>query len=731
MPVAGRTEFRRSDFEFKADWIDVICDAFESAWQSENEPVLGNYLQDCGRDDQDDLFEELLLVDLECRRQLGKSWTCEQYLGAYPQHASAVQAVDFATDIDRAPGASHELNHQTRVAGEWVGQFELKEKLGEGAEGEVWRAQDSKLQRDVALKLPAQNRFHYEDLQRSMGEGRALGKLNHPNIVRVYDIGRSGDTTYIVSDLIEGKSLRDALAKDRLSRSASVKVVHDLSLALQHAHERGVIHRDLKPANVMLDGSGKALITDFGLAKSQSAADSSSQPKVVGTPAYMSPEQTGNLEECVVDARSDIYSLGAILYELLTGVRPHSELFPDLFRAIVQDPPTPLRKIDRTIPRELQAICLKCLHKSPEERYPSAEELAHDLLRYQRGEPVAAMPVSPLTKIRKWIVRKPAISAALALAAISFLAMFVAQQTAKKNRELLGLRPVLIESDPSGAAVTVVPLDPISGEPIPTDAIRLRRKTPARQDLAPGDYLVVAVLPEGQFQEVFRRVPAEGEHCGGPHHHQFWNETENGEIRLPAVSISLEDVTAEMVMIGASSPTELDHPTGFYIDRNETSRDDSAIRGAGVPVQRHGIRVTVENEMGVSYDEAVASAERMGKRLPSKQEMAQAIEETMNSVQNATNGLQVHNLLDGLAEWTSSSMATASTGQLKEYKEFDSLGEQYRVVVGGGECSEQDASCFAELLSEGPLYRGAKRQYPIKGLGFRCVKSAQPRFTAP
>ena len=724
--MQDRTTIHRNDFEFQADWIDATCDAFEAAWRSSEPPVLSDFLQDCLPDDLFDLFEQLLMVDVECRRDAGKPLTCEQYLNTYPKFASVIQAVDFASDIDRLTDSPVEFAEpKPREMGDRIGQFELLEKLGEGSEGQVWRARDSKLLRDVALKLPVQGRYSHEDLQRSLGEGRALGQLNHPNIVRVYDIGRSGGTTYIVSDFIDAGSLRDALDENAFSSSSAVRVCLDLSMALQHAHGRGVIHRDLKPANVMLDQSGKALVTDFGLSKSRIATDEGTQRKIVGTPAYMSPEQTGKSEWNIVDARSDIYSLGVILYELLTSVRPHSQSFPEVIRAIVEDVPESPRQLNGSVPRELQAICLKCLRKSPEDRYQTAEELALDLRRYQRGEPVAALPISRTAAARKWVVRRPAIASAIALAVIAVIALFVSARVTNENRALLGLRPVLIETLPSGASITIVPRDS-AGEPISSAAIRLRKKTPTRLDLAPGDYLVEAVLPDGRFHEVFRRVPAtDAPMPDGPFDHLFWEEDESGRVQFPLIDIPEKDATSNMAMVSASlDPKGSSNGTDFFIDRNEFQVRD-LIR-SGFDMRGISKNSSANTVVSASYDEAVYLAEKIGMRLPTKEELLRAIQYSENEAPGKS--VPIHHLRDGVAEWTSSSLTTGFPGLAKS-KEFEPFAQQYRVIVGGGEFFTQDESVMANILHGDGIHRGAKRYAFFEGLGFRCVKSARPRFS--
>jgi serine/threonine protein kinase/formylglycine-generating enzyme required for sulfatase activity len=247
----------------------------------------------------------------------------------------------------------------------------------------VYKAWDEILQRDVAVKLPHRSRIGTpEDVEVYLTEARILASLDHPGIVPVYDVGRAEDgLCYVVSKYVEGSDLRTYLHHTRASPAAAVAIVAAVAEALHHAHQRGLVHRDVKPANILLDAHGKPYVVDFGLALREK--DLGHGPVFAGTAAYMSPEQARG-EGHLVDARTDVYSLGVIFFELLTGQRPfRAEGRPDLLDQIRLREPVPPRQLDSAVPRELDRICLKALARRAADRYSTAQDLADDLRHWQ------------------------------------------------------------------------------------------------------------------------------------------------------------------------------------------------------------------------------------------------------------------------------------------------------------------------------------------------------------
>jgi tRNA A-37 threonylcarbamoyl transferase component Bud32 len=272
-----------------------------------------------------------------------------------------------------------------------LGRFRIVELLGEGKHATVYRAYDPVLERDVALKVPRQGVIKSaKGLERFLGEAKALARLRHPQIVSVHEAGCVGDRHYIAMALIEGCSLAQRMAECSFELHRSTEIVAELAEALAYAHSQGVVHRDVKPANVRLDAQGVVYLMDFGIAYRPDSGEIPLPPGVIlGTPAYVAPEQAQGGQTDVLPA-SDQYSLGAVLYELLSGQPPFSGPPSYVIFHAIHHEPTPLHSIAPKVPRALSAICLKALAKRPEDRYASCEDLAKDLRCWLRGDTPSA-----------------------------------------------------------------------------------------------------------------------------------------------------------------------------------------------------------------------------------------------------------------------------------------------------------------------------------------------------
>jgi WD40 repeat protein len=304
--------------------------------------------------------------------------------------------------------------------------YEVLAEVGRGGMGVVYKARHRGLGRAVALKMILAGAGAGPDERgRFRTEAEAVARLQHPNIVQVHDAGEHEGRPYLALELVEGGSLKDALDGTPQPARRAAELVETLARAIHHAHQKGIVHRDLKPANVLLTADGSPKLTDFGLAKlvagPAGAAGPTRSGAVVGTPSYMAPEQAAGRAGQVGPA-ADVYALGALMYELLTGRPPFRAAAPlDTLLQVLHDEPVPVRRLQPKVPRDLETVCHKCLHKDPARRYVSAEALADDLRRFRNGEPVRARPVSRVERLGRWCRRHPARAAAAGLALVAVL----------------------------------------------------------------------------------------------------------------------------------------------------------------------------------------------------------------------------------------------------------------------------------------------------------------------
>jgi eukaryotic-like serine/threonine-protein kinase len=448
--------------------IDATCRRFEADWRAGRQPRLEVYLDDVPGDVRRVLWAELAALE----RELGQAeepipgpgagpTTHPGAPTASPAIADALTVAPEAAGLSPLPGvataAIHEdatlpprrdgavdppgSPHDLPTAGgpdqtlatasspsepthiRYFGDYKITRELARGGMGVVFEARQISLNRKVALKMILAGQLAHEtDVKRFYTEAEAAANLDHPGIVPIFEVGQHEGQHYFSMGFVEGQSLSQRLTEGPLPPREAAALMAAVADAIDYAHQCGVIHRDLKPGNILLDQKGNPRVTDFGLAKKlEGASGLTGSGQIMGTPSYMPPEQAGG-RRGAVGPSADVYALGATLYALITGRPPfQAATAMDTVLQVLSDEPVPPRRLNASIPRDLETICLKCLEKEPGRRYASAAGLAADLRRFLAGEPIAARPVTRLERLAKWARRKPTLAAAYMLGLLAVL----------------------------------------------------------------------------------------------------------------------------------------------------------------------------------------------------------------------------------------------------------------------------------------------------------------------
>src|SRR5262245_58797663 len=364
----------------QARHIDALCDRFEKCWQAGLRPHLEEYLGDTQRLARSVLLDELLKVEIAYRRRHGEQPRLEEYLQRFPDHFGGLEVF---------PDAEEAAGEEKTVAGaRVVPGYEVLRTLPAGGMGVVYQARDVALNRVVALKvLTRGGEADAQWLQRFRAEARAVAALDHPNVVRIYQYGEHDGRPYFVMELVEGGSLAEKLLSGPLPALAAARLLEPVARAVHYVHGRQIVHRDLKPANILLAADGTPKVADFGLAKRLDTDQGlTASQALLGTAAYMAPEQAaGRARE--VGPAADVWALGAVLYETLTGRPPfRGETWLETLDQVRFEEVVPPSRLSPHVARDLEVICLKCLKKKAAERYPSAAGLAEDLRHFLAGD---------------------------------------------------------------------------------------------------------------------------------------------------------------------------------------------------------------------------------------------------------------------------------------------------------------------------------------------------------
>ncbi|MFA6562001.1 MAG: serine/threonine-protein kinase [Verrucomicrobiia bacterium] len=358
--------------------------------------------------------------------QAGRKPDRASFVARHPELAAMLDCVEALDQLAPPPSSAHAETIDSSSDGQPPRQsqpkpladfdrYELLGEIGRGGMGVVYKARQKGLDRVVALKIILAGQLASpEVVRRFLAESRAAARLQHPNIVRVFEAGEFQGRHFFAMEHVAGSNLAALASRGPLDPVDAARLVCTVARAVEHLHSQGIVHRDLKPSNILLDEKGQPFVTDFGLAKLLDAQSQVTQSGVIaGTPSYMPPEQAAG-RTAEVGPRSDVYSLGAILYELLAGRPPFRAESPlDTLVQVIESEPTLLRDVNPRVPRELELVCLRCLEKSPDARYPSAAALADDLERFLKGETVEARPQGAWHQARRWARREPALASRL------------------------------------------------------------------------------------------------------------------------------------------------------------------------------------------------------------------------------------------------------------------------------------------------------------------------------
>lgn len=662
--------------------------------------------------------------------------------------------------------------------GSFIGKFEILEEVGAGGFGSVYKARDRELDRVVALKVPKGSAASEINAGLFLREAQLAASVRDPNIVVVHEIGKDGDRSFICSDFIDGATLKAWAHQTKPSVKQCCKLIIRIAKSLQRAHDAKLIHRDLKPANILMDSDGNPFITDFGLAKRivtdeignvlASQTGGEKRREIVGTPAYMSPEQAiGDLS--LINKKTDIYSLGVILYELVVGKRPFNGSSASLIQDVLyQDPEKPLEANEK-VPKALSAIIEKAMSKNQRDRFESAAEFAEDLQRFVDGAPTKTSPLTlaenvfyQMSKHRMVVVVCLAVVLAVCITAVtapftgrvSYAAPFVVPPAEK-----VPMAKVTITTEPARATIAIVPIHPEYRTPMLDEMIQPDQVTPVTMELPAGDFIIEAYMPgmkDGGVFEVRRSVSG--------------TNAENGESMefrtipiVPVDTSGLSVVQGDTLDVPTSTPYQMQ-----YLQAEERTIKPFLIQTTEVTCKQYTdtmedlpyyLKREKDAEKGdqfpvtfVQLKEARAYAEKIGMRLMEYEEyyllaskgldpavFIDAIKKKINCwdhlpvksysqgiIEGENVSIPIYGLFTNVAEMTNTTRVSdtiVKTGFQAKF--FDAF-----VITGAPKEHLSGNEPIVHLFNVGSFGYGSETDLNFKEplLGFRCVKSLKPRF---
>lgn len=759
-----------------AEQIDSICDAFESSWRAGTRPDLSSYLQRTNSPLKtlplETLFTELVLIDISYRKRHGENPGVDEYARRFPylQDSLVGLTVPLAGGADTSDSVPEFRNAV-------LGKFELVQKLGEGTFGIVWKARDHQLQRWVALKLFRNDLAGGPKLLLKR-EATAVAQIDHPNVVRIYEIGELSGQSYIAFQYVPGGTLTRWIKKQSpesrkqpVPPEKAAKFALQLAEGLKAVHACGVIHRDFKPGNILLDSSETLKIADFGLARHAGIQETiSGEGVLMGTIPYMSPEQCRGKD---ITIRSDLYALGVILYEMLAGKLPFHGTQAELIDRIQKQTPAPPSQFAE-VPASLENICLRALEKNPEDRYQSAEEFQKDLESYLNGVAVYRQSPPPLVKAQRFVKRHVLAIASAFMMVIGVATGLGALAYSSFSLPEDGKKEVFLESEPAGAKVAFIPLDPKTGIPQPEQIVHARGVTPVAERLLPGDYLVEVYMEDGsgRFHEVYRRVPKDGEANNASESFFQWSRDRQnpGKIILGRVIVPDASVVDGMALVSGneqflagkegdrSIPAHLRVVPSFYMDPTEVplSAYQDTFDKHGDPDRRWVTPPTRDHAMTTKWHMAIFLLEKLGKRLPDEFEFEFAAtkggtqlyswgntdrpegedESTFKPVghpqfDKVDYDKPIFGLGSNVAEWTMSwglAMYPPYAEQIASEGMLTPSRAQQRIVRGGDHLVVEGNPVVNSFQRDPRLRITATDTDIHPGLGFRGVRSIRPRL---